>query len=142
MIANVIESNYLFVYAQGLPYNISVTMALPPDTDTPGFANEEKDKPMETRLISQSAGLFEPEKVANKIMLDALDGKFFSFIGFESFMLTTLCGGMAPSASLLDLVYEVLFLSVFKIVGQIYLKSFHRIIRKCMKEKDSMKKNE
>jgi 3-dehydrosphinganine reductase len=54
------------------PYNISVTLSLPPDTDTPGFVNEEKTKPMETRLISQSAGLVSPEVVAKQLMKDAL----------------------------------------------------------------------
>jgi 3-dehydrosphinganine reductase len=58
--------------SQAEPYNISVTLCLPPDTDTPGFANEEKTKPMETRLISQSSGLVAPEVVAKQLMKDAL----------------------------------------------------------------------
>jgi hypothetical protein len=59
------------------PYNISVTLCLPPDTDTPGFANEEKSKPMETRLISQSAGLMSPEVVAKQLIEDTLVSDFF-----------------------------------------------------------------
>jgi hypothetical protein len=58
------------------PYNISVTLCLPPDTDTPGFATEEKTKPMETRLISQSAGLVSPEAVAKQLMEDTLVSYF------------------------------------------------------------------
>lgn len=54
------------------PYNISVTLALPPDTDTPGFENENKTKPEETKLLSESAGLVQPEVVAEKLMNDAL----------------------------------------------------------------------
>lgn len=54
------------------PYNISVTLALPPDTDTPGFAVEELSKPLETRLISQTSGLVRPEVVADKLFRDAL----------------------------------------------------------------------
>lgn len=54
------------------PYGIHVTLALPPDTDTPGFANEEKSKPLETKLISESGGLHSPERVASQIMNDAL----------------------------------------------------------------------
>jgi hypothetical protein len=45
---------------------------MPPDTDTPGFANEEKTKPMETRLISQSSGLMSPASVAKQLMEDTL----------------------------------------------------------------------
>lgn len=57
---------------QTKPYGISVTLAFPPDTDTPGFANEQKTKPMETRLISETAGLIHPDVVAEKTLLDAL----------------------------------------------------------------------
>ena len=57
---------------QAKPYNVSVTLALPPDTDTPGFANEEKSKPPETRLISESGGLMSPEVVGTQLIKDAL----------------------------------------------------------------------
>ena len=46
------------------PFGITVTVNCPPDTDTPGLLEEAKYKPEETRLISESAGLFEPEVVA------------------------------------------------------------------------------
>lgn len=54
------------------PYGVSVTLALPPDTDTPGFEIENQRKPEETKLLSESGGLFQPEQVANKILSDAL----------------------------------------------------------------------
>lgn len=47
-------------------------MALPADTDTPGFAEEEKTKPKETKIISGSGGLAKPEDVAKKMIDDAL----------------------------------------------------------------------
>lgn len=47
-------------------------LALPPDTDTPGYANENKDKPLETSLISETAKLFTPEEVGSKILQDTL----------------------------------------------------------------------
>jgi len=53
------------------PYNISVTLCLPPDTDTPGFAEEEKSKPLETKLIAQMATLVTPEEVAEQLFKDA-----------------------------------------------------------------------
>lgn len=72
--------SYTFIivvyHFQVKPYNISVTLCLPPDTDTPGFANEEKSKPMETRLISQSSGLVTPEVVAKRLMEDTLVSYF------------------------------------------------------------------
>lgn len=41
--------------------NISVQIACPPDTDTPGFQLEQVDKPEETRLISETSGLFQAD---------------------------------------------------------------------------------
>lgn len=56
------------------PYGISVTLALPPDTDTPGFEIENLKKPTETKLLSESGGLYQPDEVAKKILTDALVG--------------------------------------------------------------------
>ena len=42
--------------------NVSVQVAFPPDTDTPGFEEEQIGKPEETKLISQTSGLFSAER--------------------------------------------------------------------------------
>nr|CAD7439079.1 unnamed protein product [Timema bartmani] len=124
------------------PYNVSVTLALPPDTDTPCFANEEKSKPLETKLISQSAGLVSPEEVASKLVKDALDGKFYSTVGFESALLSVVCSGMTPVSSLGEFLLQVLLMGPLRVVSVFYLLSFHRIIRNCMKTRDRNKKSE
>lgn len=124
------------------PYNISVTLCLPPDTDTPGFATEEKTKPMETRLISQSAGLVSPEAVAKQLMEDTLAGNFYSTVGSEGFLLSNLCAGMSPVCSVLDLAIQVTLMGLMRLVGFFYLKSFDRIVRDCMKKRDLTKKSE
>lgn len=54
------------------PHNVCVTLALPPDTDTPGFKEEEKTKPLETKLISDAGGLVQPEDVAKNLLYDSL----------------------------------------------------------------------
>lgn len=54
------------------PHGISVTLSLPPDTDTPGFETENQRKPEETKLLSESGGIFQPEQVASGILHDAL----------------------------------------------------------------------
>ena len=46
------------------PFGIKVSVNCPPDTNTPGFANEQATKPEETALICEGAGLFNPEQVA------------------------------------------------------------------------------
>jgi 3-dehydrosphinganine reductase len=45
-------------------YKIAVSVLCPPDTDTPGFVEENKTKPPETQVISASANLMKPEAVA------------------------------------------------------------------------------
>jgi len=67
-------------------YNISVSVLCPPDTDTPGFHEENKTKPEETKAISAKAGIMNSEKVAMSlvkgmrkkrfIIIPGLDGKF------------------------------------------------------------------
>ncbi|XP_053975699.1 3-ketodihydrosphingosine reductase-like [Hylaeus volcanicus] len=124
------------------PYNISVTLSLPPDTDTPGFAIEELSKPLETKLISESGDLVSPEVVANKLFKDALAGKFFSTVGMEGFVLTVLCCGMSPFSSIIELIIQSTLIGLFRIVSACYLVHFRRIIQNCMKTRDNNKKSE
>nr|XP_034195856.1 3-ketodihydrosphingosine reductase isoform X2 [Osmia lignaria] len=124
------------------PYNISVTLSLPPDTDTPGFAIEELSKPLETKLISQTSSLVSPEVVADKLFKDALAGKFFSTVGIEGFMLTVLCVGMSPFNSIMELLSQSMLVGLFRLVSAWYLVNFKKIIQNCMKMRDKNKKSE
>lgn len=54
------------------PHNIGVTVGVPPDTDTPGLETENKTKPIETRLISETGGLFNPDDIARRMLDDTL----------------------------------------------------------------------
>ncbi|XP_029166173.1 3-ketodihydrosphingosine reductase [Nylanderia fulva] len=124
------------------PYNISVTLSLPPDTDTPGFAVEELSKPLETQLISQTSTLVRPEVVADKLFKDALAGKFFSSVGLDGFILTTLCSGMSPFKSISELLLQASLMGLLRIVSAFYLTSFEKIIQNCMRTRDKNKKSE
>lgn len=68
------------LYMEVKNYNISVTLALPPDTDTPGFVEENKTKPLETKIICAAAGIAKPEDVAQQLMNDALVCMSFFFL--------------------------------------------------------------
>ncbi|XP_055906274.1 3-ketodihydrosphingosine reductase [Eupeodes corollae] len=114
---------------------VSVTLALPADTNTPGFENEEKTKPKETKLISGSGGLAQPDDVAKRIVNDALKGSFISIMGFESWLVTLLCGGMFPWGGLFQNIFHALVLGPLRIVGCFLQWHFGRIIRNCAKEK-------
>jgi 3-dehydrosphinganine reductase len=58
------------------PYNIKISVLYPPDTDTPGFAIENKTKPPECAMISEGAKLLEPKIVAELFVSGILKKKF------------------------------------------------------------------
>jgi len=49
-------------------HKIAVSVLCPPDTDTPGFVEENKSKPPETKVISATAKLMKPEEVATALL--------------------------------------------------------------------------
>lgn len=50
------------------PYKVLVSVAYPPDTDTPGYKVEMESKPFITRKLSESGSVFSAEKVARDIV--------------------------------------------------------------------------
>ncbi|KAF6088185.1 3-ketodihydrosphingosine reductase [Phyllostomus discolor] len=117
------------------PYNVYVTVAYPPDTDTPGFAEENKTKPLETRLISETTSICSPEQVAKQIVKDAIQGNFNSSVGSDGYMLSSLTCGMAPVTSITEGLQQVVTMGLFRMLSLFYLGSFDNIIRRCMVER-------
>jgi len=75
---------------------IQVSVLCPPDTETPGYREENKTKPMETQALSESAKLMTAEAVAARFIKGVEKGKFMITCNFESAMLYRL-HGIAPS---------------------------------------------
>ncbi|XP_067623725.1 3-ketodihydrosphingosine reductase [Eurosta solidaginis] len=115
---------------------ITVTLALPADTDTPGFEKEEKTKPKETKIISGSGGLADPQKVAKSILKDALNGNFISILGTESWALTLLGGGLFRWGGFFQNILHALLLGPLRIIGCFLHLHFERVIKSCAKEKN------
>ncbi len=63
------------------PHHISVSVLYPPDTDTPGFENENKTKPKETAMLSEAAKLYTPEQVAVQYVRGLLNNKYHIMFG-------------------------------------------------------------
>ncbi|MFH1150918.1 MAG: SDR family oxidoreductase [Actinomycetota bacterium] len=61
---------------------VQVTVLCPPDTDTPGLAEERKTRPRETEAIAGTGGLADPADVAAKFMKGFKKGKFMVIVGF------------------------------------------------------------
>ncbi|XP_045617477.1 3-ketodihydrosphingosine reductase [Procambarus clarkii] len=124
------------------PYNITVTVCYPPDTDTPGFEEENKTKPVETKLISEAAGLFKADDVAKQLVEDALSGSFSSTVGFEGFLLTTLCAGMGPITDAKSFMAQVFLSGIIRVITSFYLWKFARTVEGEYKKRAAGKKSE
>jgi 3-dehydrosphinganine reductase len=64
-------------------YNIKVQVLCPPDTETPGFAVENQTKPEETKKISESAKLLQPQEVARQAVAGMEGNSFMIIPGFD-----------------------------------------------------------
>ena len=93
-------------------------------------------KPKETRLISESSGLFQPDYVAKAIMKDSLSGKYQCYIGVDGWMMCQLTAGMAPVTSIMEGVQQTLLSGLLRAVGLVYLAYFDRIVQKCKRERE------
>lgn len=62
---------------------IAVSIAFPPDTDTPQLIDESRTKPTETHLMTARAGLWSAEAVADRILKGVARGAFAITPGFE-----------------------------------------------------------
>lgn len=114
------------------PYNIAVTLVHPPDTDTPGFIEEEKTKPEITRALSQTAGLYTADYVARILLNDAESGKFMSCVGIDGFMLASVNAGMSPVISLVEPLLQLLCTGVLRCVGLCYRRYFDYIVHRSL----------
>ncbi|WP_172295301.1 SDR family oxidoreductase [Pseudoruegeria sp. HB172150] len=78
------------------PRGISVTLAYPPDTETPMLETEERLKPEATKLITASGGLWSPEDVARVILKRTDKGRFAVTPGWQMTALLWLHSLLAP----------------------------------------------
>jgi len=132
------------------PYNISVSVTCPPDTETPGLVSESVGKPEETRLISEYGGLFSAKEVADQLVLDALntasagkgEGSYsLGSKGLDGWIAVRLCNGFANSSFALVLM-ETFVLGPARFISWIYTRQFYAIIRKCHRKRNVDKKTE
>uniref|UniRef100_H2SI25 3-dehydrosphinganine reductase n=1 Tax=Takifugu rubripes TaxID=31033 RepID=H2SI25_TAKRU len=121
------------------PYNIYVTVAYPPDTDTPGLAEENRTKPLETKLISETSGVCQPDQVAKVIVRDAVQGNFNSSVGPDGYMLAAVTCGMSPVTSITEGLQQIVTMGLFRTIALFYLGSFDSIVRRCMIQREQSK---
>ncbi len=65
-------------------FGIQVSVLCPPDTNTPGFEQENVRKPKETHAISANAKLMSPDGVARRALHQLEKGRFMILVNAES----------------------------------------------------------
>jgi 3-dehydrosphinganine reductase len=110
--------------------NIYVTVAYPPDTDTPGLAEENKTKPIETQLINETSGVLSAEEVARKIIISTQKGSFSCWFGITGFLLQCLTSGAQPVTSMLELISQSLTIGLARLIIVGLLNTFYGIAKK------------
>jgi short-subunit dehydrogenase len=76
--------------------NIKVAVLCPPDTDTPGYLEENKTKPAETVAISANSKLISAEIVAKRTLKELEKGRFILLVNAET-KLTWILKKWAPN---------------------------------------------
>ncbi|CAF1778395.1 unnamed protein product [Brassica napus] len=92
-----------------ISHDIHVSLLFPPDTDTPGFEEEQKKRPELTSIIASSSGSMKTREVA-KICLDGIkSGKFTATCHFIGYLLSIATSGVSPQRSFWHAFMEVMF---------------------------------
>ncbi|XP_059488078.1 3-ketodihydrosphingosine reductase [Neocloeon triangulifer] len=121
------------------PYGVSVTLAIPPDTDTPGLAEELKQKPEECKLVCEEAGFSTPDVVATKMMNDALKGKFLSTVGWEGALASIACAGFIPPSSGLELLWQFGSIGFLRLFAAYLVNKMDNIVADCKARREKQK---
>lgn len=114
------------IYYEGKPFGIDVTIAYPPDTDTPGLQQERQTMPPETLEISDTGGLFSAARVATQIADGVMRKKFRVTIGVIGNLLGILTAGLTPGVSL----WDVLLVPITRAITPFFLWDINRAVRR------------
>ncbi|PIN17373.1 putative 3-ketosphinganine reductase [Handroanthus impetiginosus] len=110
--------------------NIHVSLIFPPDTETPGFAEETKRRPQLTSIIAASSGAMKPEEVAKKALSGIQSGTFIVPCNFEGFLLSVATAGLSPQRSYLMAFVEVITAGVIRLAGLFFQWNWYGSIEK------------
>jgi len=78
------------------PKGIRVTIAMPPDTDTPSLAKEKKIRPSELDIISASGTEYPPEAVARDILSGVEHNRYIVITGWDTMLFYWLTNILGP----------------------------------------------
>jgi len=102
------------------PHGVAVSLANPPDVNTPMLAKENEIKPKECLQISAGAGVFEPQHIASDIVRGMRHWRFLVNSGLDGHMLSLIAAGTAPAHSGLWGLLELASMGVLRSVSTAY----------------------
>jgi len=115
------------------PFGILVSVVYPPDTDTPGYKVEMQTKPSLTAKLSAVSSVFQPAEVAKDIVGGSALGYFGISTGLDGWMLKQLHPGMSPVHNPWEVLQQVLFGPLCRVISVFYLLWFDQV---CAQECD------
>ncbi|XVE84126.1 hypothetical protein DITRI_Ditri16bG0144700 [Diplodiscus trichospermus] len=113
-----------------IAYNIHVSIIFPPDTDTPGFEQENKARPALTKILAGSSVAMRADEVAMKALDGIKSGSFIVPCNFEGHMLAIATAGLSPQRSFLMAFVEVVLAGLFRLVGLFFQWNWYGLIEK------------
>ncbi|CAM6045904.1 unnamed protein product [Sphagnum compactum] len=111
-----------------ISHNNHLSVVFPPNTDTPGFAEDEKTKPELTKKLSTSSKSLDSMSVARSTLYGLQAGQFSISCNFDGLMLSVMGAGMCPQHSLPLAVLEVMTTGFFHIVAFFVLRGWYDTI--------------
>ena len=111
------------------PYHIYISIAYPPDTDTPGYQEEMLTKPLLTTKLSESGNVFQPNDVAKDIIKQSSKGYFNITTGIDGYLLKLLHPGMSPINNWCEIIITILLCSIARIISLFYIIEWDNICK-------------
>lgn len=111
------------------PFDIGVTISFPPDTDTPGYEEENKMKPSLTSEISKSGNVYSPDDVALALIRDIRAKSFYSTVGLENWLILMATNAFMPS-SFVQVLFESILAGPLRLLAFFILKSWYRLVER------------
>ena len=109
---------------------IKVSICFPPDTDTPLLAEENKTKPLVTKLLSAATETVSADFVAKATVKNMEYYSPFVGIQFDGWMLATLTSGMTLQPNYFMALIELLTIGLWRFVGMIFMTYFYYTVGK------------
>ncbi|XP_057771780.1 3-dehydrosphinganine reductase TSC10A [Salvia miltiorrhiza] len=110
--------------------NIHLSLIFPPDTETPGFAEETKRRPQLTSIIAASSGAMKAEEVAEKSLKGIQSATFMVPCNLEGFLLAVATAGLSPQRSCLTAFVEVMTAGIMRLAGLVFQWNWYSSIEK------------